>query len=46
VDDLNRIFHNIGRDDAQLSNDELDTLLRDAGVQDRHVPLSKMIELM
>lgn len=48
VDNLNRILGNIGRQDALLSQDELNTLLLEAGVSSnqRVIPIDKMMQLM
>lgn len=50
VDNLNPLLDNIGRHDARLSQEELDTLLHEAGVvvrsEGRHMPIDKMLQLM
>jgi len=45
VDNLNRILKNIGREDAQLSEEELSALLSEAGSHDRQMPLSTVLQL-
>jgi hypothetical protein len=48
LDNLNRVLANIGRQDAFLSNEEMETLLQDAGcdTHQRYLPIDKMVELM
>ena len=51
IDNLNPLLENIGRHDARLTQEELDTLLKEAGVvansgSNRHMPIDKMLQLM
>lgn len=48
VDNLNRILGNIGRQDAFLSTEEMNTLLHDAGLSEnnRYIPVEKMMKLL
>jgi hypothetical protein len=51
IDSLNRILVNIGRSDQLLSEDELATLLRDAGSSNsspgrRTIPTTTLLELV
>lgn len=46
VDALNTILVNIGRPEERLSEEELNTILSEAGVDDRAIPVDKMIQLM
>ena len=48
LDNLNRVLANIGRQDAFLSNAEMEELLQEAGcdTRQRYMPVEKMIQLM
>jgi hypothetical protein len=46
IDSLNRILMNIGRSDQLLSEDELVTLLHDAGSTERTISATTLLELV
>jgi len=46
VESLNTVLMNIGRSDQLLSEEEMKTLLKEAGAENRCIPASKMMQLM
>lgn len=46
VDNLNTLLVNIGRPDQILSEEELTTLVEEAGGSDRAIPASKVLQLV
>jgi Ca2+-binding EF-hand superfamily protein len=47
IDSLNQMLINIGRPDERLSENDLDLLLKEAGVNDqRSIPVEKFVQLM
>jgi len=46
VDSLNTILVNIGRPEEKLTEEELNAILREAGADNRAIPVDKMIQLM
>lgn len=46
VDRLNSLLVNIGRDDKLLSDEELSSLLEEAGAKGRSISAAKMLQLV
>jgi hypothetical protein len=45
IDSLNQLFKNIGRSDACLSAEDQNVVLKEAGVVDRCIPVSKVLQM-
>ena len=45
IENLNQILENIGRSDACLSDEDQNLLLKEAGISDRCIPVSKMMQM-
>jgi hypothetical protein len=45
IDSLNQLLKNIGRADACLSVEDQNVVLKEAGVADRSIPVSKVLQM-